>query len=271
MHMELWRPDPTFYPSPKMAMQAPPETVAFVAMLNAENNGRPDALGVVDVNPASSSYGTMVGRVDMPNAGDELHHFGWNACSACLCPYMPHPHTERRYLIVPGIKSSRIHIVDTKPDPRKPKIIKVIEAEVLAERTGYSRPHTIHCGPEGIFCSALGSTTGDGPGGIFVMDPDSFEILGKWEIDRGRQYLAYDFFWHLGQDTWISSEWARRTWLKTASIPRSFLREAMVTRFISGICENDATFKPWIWAPNTRWLLNFGRHTIRVELTDFLA
>jgi len=39
--MELWRPDPTFYPSPKMAMQAPPETVAFVAMLNAQNNGRP--------------------------------------------------------------------------------------------------------------------------------------------------------------------------------------------------------------------------------------
>ena len=26
--MELWRPDPTFYPSPKMAMQAPPESVA---------------------------------------------------------------------------------------------------------------------------------------------------------------------------------------------------------------------------------------------------
>ena len=33
----------------------------------------------------------------MPNAGDELHHFGWNACSAALCPYAPHPHVERRY------------------------------------------------------------------------------------------------------------------------------------------------------------------------------
>jgi methanethiol oxidase len=180
--MELWRPDPTFYPSPKMAMQAPPEKVAFVALLNAENDGRPDALGVVDVDPASGTYGGIVGRVDMPNPGDELHHFGWNACSACLCPYMPHPHTERRYLVVPGIKSSRIHIVDTKPDPRKPKIIKVIEPSVLAERTGYSRPHTVHCGPEGIYCSALGSTTGDGPGGIFVMDPESFEILGKWKM-----------------------------------------------------------------------------------------
>jgi len=71
-----------------MAMKAPPEKLAFVAMLNAENNGRPDALGVVDVDPASGTYGGLVGRVNMPNPGDELHHVGWNACSACLCPYV---------------------------------------------------------------------------------------------------------------------------------------------------------------------------------------
>jgi selenium-binding protein 1 len=47
----------------------------------------------------------------MPNAGDELHHFGWNACSSCLCPNAPHPHVERRYLVVPGLRSSRIHIL----------------------------------------------------------------------------------------------------------------------------------------------------------------
>ncbi len=34
--MPMWRPDPTFYPSPKMAMQAPAEKLAFVAMLNAK-------------------------------------------------------------------------------------------------------------------------------------------------------------------------------------------------------------------------------------------
>ena len=96
---------------------------------------------MVDVEPASSSaYGQLVGQLDMPNAGDELHHFGWNACSACLCPYAPHPHIERRYLVVPGINSSRIHIIDTKPDPKKPQIVKVIEPETLAARTGYARP-----------------------------------------------------------------------------------------------------------------------------------
>src|SRR5438105_4586194 len=104
--MALWRPDPTFYPSPKMAMQAPAEKLAFVAMLNANNNGKPDALAVVDVEPESLGYGHIVGQVDMPHPGDELHHFGWNACSACLCPYAPHPHVERRYLVVPGSRFS---------------------------------------------------------------------------------------------------------------------------------------------------------------------
>ena len=138
-------------------------------------------------------------------------------------PYAPHPHTERRYLVVPGIRSSRIHIIDTKPDPRKPKIVKVIEAETIAARTGYSRPHTVHCGPNGIFVSALGAPNGDGPGGIFMMDPDSFEVLGKWELDRGPQYLAYDFWWHLGYDTMITSEWGTPKMVETGVVPEILL------------------------------------------------
>jgi methanethiol oxidase len=222
--MELWRPDPTFYPSPKLAAQAPPEKLAYVALLNPRQNGGPDAIGVVDLDPASSSYASVVGKVDMPNAGDELHHFGWNACSACLCPYAPHPHTERRYLVVPGIRSSRIHIIDTKPDPKKPKIIKVIEPEILAARTGYSRPHTVHCGPNGIFLSALGAPDGEGPGGIFILDPDSFEVLGKWEIDRGPQYFGYDFWWHLGHDTLITSEWGTPRMVESGVNPDILLK-----------------------------------------------
>ncbi len=210
--MPLWRPDPTFYPSPTMAMQAPPEKLA-TCDAQRERHATSDALGVVDLDPASSGYGRLVGQLDMPNVGDELHHFGWNACSACLCPYRrPHPHVERRYLIVPGINSSRIHIVDTKPDPRNPQIVKIIEPETLAARTGYASPHTLHCGPEGIFASALGAPGGEGPGGIFVMDHESFDILGKWELDRGPQYLAYDFWWHLGSTPSSPANGERPTW-----------------------------------------------------------
>lgn len=205
--MPSWRPDPTFYPSARMAMEAEPEELAYVAVLNTSGNGTPDALCVLDTDPSSSTYASVVARLDMPNAGDELHHFGWNACSSALCPYAPHPHVERRYLLVPGLRSSRIHIIDTKPDPRAPTIAKVIEADELARRTGYSRPHTSHCGPEGVYMNGLGAPDGGGPGGIFLLDHDSFEPLGQWEVDRGPQHLAYDFWWHLGHDTMITSEW----------------------------------------------------------------
>lgn len=221
--MPIWRPDPTFYPSPRLAMAASPEKLAYVAMLSATHSNRHDALGVVDVDPLSPDYGGIVGQVEMPNAGDELHHFGWNACSACLCPHSPHPHVERRYLIVPGLRSSRIHIVDTKPNPRAPQIVKVIEPETLAARAGYSSPHTVHCGPDGIYVSALGATDGEGPGGIFVMDHESFDVLGKWEIDRGTQYLAYDFWWHLGYDTVITSEWGTPNMVQNGVNPEILL------------------------------------------------
>src|SRR6185436_7099043 len=104
-------------------------------------DGRPDAIRVVDVKAGSPSFGRDVGGVSMPNAGDELHHFGWNACSSALCPSAPHPHVERRYLVVPGLRSSRIHIVDTKGEGgvSAPRLARVIEPETLHEKVGYSR------------------------------------------------------------------------------------------------------------------------------------
>ena len=202
----LLRPDPTFYPSPRLAGEAPVETLAY--MVTFDPGGKtPDALVTLDVDSKSAGFGRQVGRVEMPNLGDELHHFGWNACSSALCPYAPHPHIERRYLMLPGLRSSNIYVFDTKPDPRTPRLVHTITAEEIASRAGYSRPHTIHCGPDGIYVSALGAPDGDGPGGIFVVDHDSFSVKGRWELDRGPQFLAYDFWWHLGYDTAITSEW----------------------------------------------------------------
>ena len=219
----LFKADPTFYPSPKLAAQAPAEKLAYVAALNANGGNKRDALAVVNVDSQSKEYGSVVGKVDMPHAGDELHHFGWNACSSALCPYAPHPHVERRYLIVPGLRSSRIHVLDTKPDPEKPKIVKVIEPQSVHERTGYSRPHTVHCGPDGIYLSALGSPGGDGPGGIFALDHDNFEPLGRWEVERGPQHFGYDFAWHLGYDIAVTSEWGTPNMVENGVNPELLL------------------------------------------------
>jgi selenium-binding protein 1 len=221
--MARWKPDPTFYPSPALAGEAPAERLAYVAMLASVESGRRDALGVVDTDPASKSYSRLVGQVDLPDGGNELHHFGWNACSSHLCPYAPNAHVERRYLIVPGTHSSRIHIIDTKPDPRRPELVRAISGDTVMEKTGYVAPHTVHCGPDGVYLNALGSVGGDGPGGLFVLDHETFDLKGRWEHERGPQHLAYDFSWHLGYDTMITSEWGTPNMVKDGLNPELLL------------------------------------------------
>jgi selenium-binding protein 1 len=216
--------DATFYRTPSEAIAAPPEQLAYVAAFDPEGQKR-DAMAVVDCDEGSSSYGQVVGWADLPSGGNELHHFGWNACSSALCHEgHSHDNLERRYLVVPGIRSSRTYILDTKPDPRQPQVIRTIEPEELASKAGYSRPHTVHCGPGGIFMSNLGGANGnEGPGGVALIDHDTFEVTGAWETDRGDQFFAYDVWWHLKDDVAITSEWATPSMIEGGLNPEDLL------------------------------------------------
>ena len=219
--------DPTFYRSPSAAVAAPPEQLAYVAAFDPASQ-RKDAIAVVDCDPNSATFGSVVGWTDLPTPGNELHHFGWNACSSALCHEGHAGHhgatVERRYLVVPGIRSSNTYVLDTKPDPRQPVLSHTIEAAELAAKAGYSRPHTVHCGPGGIFMSALGGVNGDdGPGGVALIDHDTFEVIGPWEVDRGPQFLAYDVWWHLKYDTVMTSEWATPAMIENGLNPEDLL------------------------------------------------
>src|SRR5437764_13635035 len=110
--------DPSLYPSPRSAIEAPPETIGYVALVEPDQRSRPDAFGVLDLDSSSETYGELVSTLELPNVGDELHHFGWNACSSALCSSGHHAHAERRYLLLPGLGPSRTYVLDTKPDPR---------------------------------------------------------------------------------------------------------------------------------------------------------
>ncbi len=215
--------DPTLYRSPADAMAAPRETLGYVALLD------PDAIAVVDLDPDSATYGSVVGKWDAPvqETPDEFHHYGWNICSSALGGDHDHAGAmERRYLVVPGLRSSRIYILDTGPDPRHPKLVRTIEPEEVMRKGHYSRPHTVHCGPGGLMLSAIGSGSrdgNDGPGGIFTMNHDDFSITGQWEVDRGSQFLAYDFWWHINEGVLIASEWAPPKLVEAGLVPEALL------------------------------------------------
>ena len=216
--------DPTFYRTPAEAIAAPKERLAYVVAFDRAGRS-PDALTVIDTDPESDSYGKVVGWADLPTKGDELHHFGWNACSSA---YAHAGHRgdalQRRFLLLPGLRSSNVHVFDTQPDPRRPTLVRTITARELADKAGYSRPHTLHCGPTGIYLSCLGGGNGaEGPGGIAVLDHDSFDVLHAWETERGPQYLAYDAWWHLNQNTLITSEWGTPSMIEDGLNPELLL------------------------------------------------
>ena len=191
------------YASPAEAMRAGREKLLYVVGLYVGTKvDAPDFLGTIDADPTSPTYSKVVQRLPMPHIGDELHHFGWNTCSSCHGD----PKRTRRFLIVPGLKSSRIHIIDTI-SPRAPKLFKVIEpAEV--KKTNLSAPHTVHClGTGEVMISMLGDAEGNGPGGFLMLD-DKFNIVGRWEHNSTGMNYNYDFWYQPRHNVMVSTEWA---------------------------------------------------------------
>lgn len=191
--------DARTFATPAEARKSPPETLAYVAAVSC-TPGKPDYLATVDVDPVSPTYSQVVHRLKMPHAGDELHHFGWNACASC------HGERARRFLVVPGLISGRIHVIDTA-DPRRPTFHKVIEPAEVASKAGLTGPHTVHCLPDGhVMISMLGDRNGDAPGGFLLLD-DRFEVAGRWEAGREGMHFNYDFWFQPRHGVMVSSEW----------------------------------------------------------------
>lgn len=192
------------YATPAEAMRSERETLAYVPAIDTGTDFKsPDYLATIDLDPTSKTYSQVIHRLLMPNNGDELHHFGWNACSSCHGDAMH----QRRYLILPGLASSRIHIVDTA-DPRAPKMHKVVEPQQIANKVNLSAPHTVHCLADGtIMVSMLGDAGGNGPGGFLLLD-QQFEIAGRWERGQQGMKFNYDFWYQPRNNVMVSSEWA---------------------------------------------------------------
>ena len=187
----------SFYASPAEALQAPAEEFLYVACLR-EGTGvdAPDSLAVVD-----AEKGKVIHETPMPNVGDELHHYGWNRCSsACHGP-------DRSHLIVPGFRSSRVHILNVEDDPRKPTIEKVIEPDEIIGATGLSRPHTVHCMPgDNVVLSMVGDADGNAACGFAVLDAKTFEVKGRWENGGPHPSMNYDFWYQPRKNVLVSSE-----------------------------------------------------------------
>src|SRR5690606_4288888 len=131
----------------------------------------------------------------------ELHHSGWNACSSCNTDGSK----SRRFVILPGFRSGRIHVVDTE-DERAPGLHKIIEPEEIRQKANLSAPHTVHCLADGhIMISMLGDAAGNAPGGFLLLD-EEFEVVGRWENQSDGLNYNYDFWYQPRHNVMVSSE-----------------------------------------------------------------
>ena len=86
---------------------------------NVSQSDEGDFVAVVDVNPSSPTYCSIIAQVPI-GKNEEVHHSGWNACSSCYGM----SGFNRKYLVVPAFTSGNIHFIDVS-DPLQPKLHKV--------------------------------------------------------------------------------------------------------------------------------------------------
>ncbi|RNA35170.1 selenium-binding [Brachionus plicatilis] len=193
------------YKSPEEAIKAEKEKIVYTVLVYCgEDKNQPDCLATVDVDPTSPTYSKVIHTLNMKYVGDELHHFGWNACSSCFDDSTK----SRRFIVLPGFKSSRIYIIDTLNE-RKPSIHKILEPEEIKEKANFSSPHTVHCLANGkIMISFLGDKNGDAPGGYLLLNSD-FEIDRKWGENEYKSIgFNYDYWYQPYHNIMVSSEWS---------------------------------------------------------------
>src|ERR1700730_6648530 len=89
-----------------------PEKYLYVFCVDADAKDN-DFIAVIDVNPDSTGYGTILQMLDLGTKGNETHHWGYT--------------DDRTKIWAGGLFSSRIRILDVASDPAKPRIEKVIE------------------------------------------------------------------------------------------------------------------------------------------------
>ncbi|EDO41029.1 predicted protein, partial [Nematostella vectensis] len=193
------------YATPIAAMSGPREQIVYLPCIhnNAPIN-KPDYLATVDVDPTSPTYSQVIHRLPMPYIGDELHHTGWNACSSCYGD----PSKSRNRLIMPGLISSRVYVIDVSTNPRAPRIHRIVEPEEVFAKTGAANLHTTHClGSGEVMISTLGTADGKARGGFILLDGETFHVKGQWERDNVGVPMGYDFWYQPRHNVLMSTEW----------------------------------------------------------------
>jgi methanethiol oxidase len=132
-----------------------PEKFLYVFCLDAAAKNH-DSMIVVDVDPDSAKFGTVIHQLDLGSSGNETHHFGFT--------------DDRTHIWGCSLFSSRIFIINVADSPAKPKLVKTLDK--LTEQTGLSGPHSPYALPGRMLISFLSAKDGGLPAGLAEFSND---------------------------------------------------------------------------------------------------
>jgi selenium-binding protein 1 len=132
-----------------------PEKVLYVFCVDADAKDN-DFLAVIDVQPESRTYGTIVYQLDLGSSGNETHHFGFT--------------DDRTHIWGCSLLSSKVFIINVADDPARPKLVKVLDD--VPEKTGLSGPHSPYALPGRMLLSFLAGKDGGLPAGLAEFTND---------------------------------------------------------------------------------------------------
>ncbi|KAL4227512.1 Methanethiol oxidase [Mactra antiquata] len=204
------------YATPEDAMKnGPREEILYIPCTMPPDckSKRSDYLATINVNPESSDFCKVIHRMYLPYVGDELHHTGWNACSSCHGD----PSMSRNRLILPGLYSDRVYVVDVGTDKTAPRIHKIVEPDDV-HGAGLSAPHTTHCLANGkVMISCIGNENGDQKGGFCILNGETFEVESSWWKDYAP--YGYDFWYQPKFNVMISTSFGNMNYIKKGFNP----------------------------------------------------
>ncbi|NWY08102.1 SBP1 oxidase, partial [Nothoprocta ornata] len=181
----------------------PREEVAYVTCTYRETGvEQPDFLATIDLNPRSCNYGQVIHRLPVPNLKDELHCSGWSAGDSCFQDCA----RRRRKLILPSLISSRIYVVDVGTQCHAPTLYKTIEPVDVFWKCDKGHLTVPHALPNGdVLIANMGDAAGNGNGGFVVLDGETFDLKGNWEVQGGAPPTGHDFWLQPRHNVLVSS------------------------------------------------------------------
>jgi len=230
------RPDPTFYASPKLAMQSPTEDFAYTVA--SQSRILPARCArVIDVSRARRrsrrSVHTLLSLQGRRVSSFRLERPARRRCRrdrSCV-PRAPLPDNSGSALVADLRDRQKAH-------PTQATIHKIIEPEEVFRKTGYSGRIRFIAVPKAFTVSTLlarAARTARRPPGVFIMDCQTFEVLGRVGDRTAGSRQATTFLVDLPRDYMVSSEWALPPQFENGIVPEDLLSNKYGHRVIFGI------------------------------------